>query len=113
MSVFLPDCRNFDIGNKTVAKFGFLTDIPRMFKIADLLLISEAYGRACGVEEKTVSGRVFGDSKKLAALRGGADLTTARFNDAIRWFSLNWPENATWPEGGIDRPSSNQHEAAA
>ncbi|HEX5934219.1 MAG TPA: hypothetical protein VFY63_08635 [Pseudorhizobium sp.] len=75
-----------------------------MFDIADLLLISEAYGRASGVSEKTVSGRVFTDSKKLAALRAGADLTTGRFNDAIHWFSDNWPADAVWPDCGIARP---------
>jgi hypothetical protein len=102
--VFLPECRRLDIGNKIVALFGNLTDSDSMFDIADLLLISDAYQRASGVAEKTVSGRVFADSKKLGALRTGADLTTARFNEAIHWFSDNWPAGAVWPDCAIVRP---------
>ncbi|ASY56463.1 hypothetical protein SS05631_c15270 [Sinorhizobium sp. CCBAU 05631] len=56
-----------------------------------------------GVEEKTVSNRVFSDSKKLGAMRAGGDITVGRFNAAMRWFSVNWPEEAEWP-AGVPRP---------
>lgn len=82
-----------------------------MFKIADLLSIVDEYRRVTGAEDRTVSSRVFADSKKLGALRNGADITTARFNDAVMWFSANWPEGAIWPDC-IDRPALDEKVAA-
>jgi hypothetical protein len=69
----------------------------RMINIQHLLAVADAYREALGIEDKTVSSRVFDDSKKLTALRSGSDLTVSRFNDALRWFSDNWPEGAMWP----------------
>lgn len=51
--------------------------------------------RTC--EDTTVSHRVFGDTKKLSALRNGGDITVRRFNAAMTWLDQNWPV-----------PSSNQ-----
>lgn len=75
-----------------------------MINIQHLLDVAEAYRIAEGIEDKTVSNRVFADAKKLTALRCGADITITRFNDALRWFSTNWPNSAQWPEN-VDRPS--------
>lgn len=74
-----------------------------MLRIGDLIRIADTYRAFLGLEEKTVSFRVFGDSKKLTALRDGADLVTGRFNGAFQWFSANWPEGLAWPEG-VERP---------
>ena len=74
-----------------------------MTEIAHLLSVADAYKAALKIEDTTVSSRVFGDSKKLEALRAGADITLGRFNAALRWFADNWPETAKWPEG-IARP---------
>lgn len=68
-----------------------------MINIQHLLDVAEAYRIAEGIEDKTVSNRVFADAKKLTALRCGADITITRFNDAMHWFSANWPSNAEWP----------------
>lgn len=68
-----------------------------MFEISQLTALAERYAEITGVEEKTVSSRVFADSKKLAALRSGADITTGRFNQALIWFSDNWPDAEPWP----------------
>lgn len=76
-----------------------------MMQIAHLLELADAYQRAVPVEDKTLSFRVFGDSKKLAALRADADITTQRFNAAVQWFAANWPEEAEWP-ACIERPAS-------
>ena len=63
-----------------------------MFDVASLIARADAYKVASGVvDDSTVSYRVFGDTKKLAALRNGADLTTRRFNTAMDWFDQNWP----------------------
>jgi hypothetical protein len=74
-----------------------------MFEIHHLIDLAEVYARSEAVEEKTVSNRVFGDSKKLTAMRSGGDITVGRFNAAVRWFSANWPEGVDWPNG-IPRP---------
>lgn len=68
-----------------------------MIEIAHLLQVLDAYRAATGVEESTVSHRVFGDTKKVAAMRAGADITTGRFNQALVWLSANWPQGAIWP----------------
>jgi len=68
-----------------------------MMNTEHILTLADAYKAALGLEDKTVSSRVFDDSKKLTAIRTGSDLTVSRFNSAIRWFSENWPEDAAWP----------------
>ena len=70
-----------------------------MIKISDLIHVADAYKSAAGIDrDSTVAHRVFGDSKKLTALRGGAQLTVSRFNDALLWFASNWPEGSEVPE---------------
>ncbi|MDQ0996911.1 hypothetical protein QFZ34_002093 [Phyllobacterium ifriqiyense] len=78
-----------------------------MINIQHLLTVADAYREALCIEDKTVSSRVFDDSKKLTALRSGSDLTVSRFNDALRWFSSNWPDDAVWPEE-VSRPFVEQ-----
>ncbi|SDL36591.1 hypothetical protein [Paracoccus chinensis] len=57
-----------------------------------LLERADAYKAAAGIaDDTTVSYRVFSDTKKLAALRQGADITVRRFNAAMAWFDENWP----------------------
>jgi hypothetical protein len=59
--------------------------------------LAAAYAAATGLEPSTVSWRVFGDTKKLAMIADGADLTTRRFEAAVSWFSAHWPAGAAWP----------------
>ena len=77
-----------------------------MLNIEHLITVAAEYGRAANVVDKTVSSRVFQDSKKLSAIRGGSDITVGRFNAALVWFSENWPETATWPDH-VKRPITN------
>ena len=64
-----------------------------------LIEIAAAYRAAADVPlETTVSYRVFGDTKKLAQLRGSADITLSRFNAAMTWFAENWPEGHSLPK---------------
>ncbi|TIP13193.1 hypothetical protein [Mesorhizobium sp.] len=74
-----------------------------MIEISHLLAVVDAYRLATGVEDTTVSHRVFGDTKKIEAMRSGADITLGRFNAAVLWFSENWPADAVWPSD-IQRP---------
>lgn len=75
-----------------------------MLNIDHLITVADEYGRVAQVEEKTVSSRVFQDSKKLAAIRGGSDITVGRYNAALAWFSVNWPQGADWPHD-VPRPT--------
>lgn len=74
-----------------------------MNEISHLLSVADEYKAALQIEDTTVSARVFDDSKKLGALRGGADITVGRFNSALIWFATNWPDGAMWPTG-VPRP---------
>jgi hypothetical protein len=74
-----------------------------MLNIEHLLQVADEYGRAVMVEDKTISSRVFNDGKKLAAIRGGSDITVGRYNAALEWFSANWPDDAVWPHD-VPRP---------
>lgn len=78
-----------------------------MFEITHLLTLADCYARATSLEDVTLSHRLFGDSKKLGALRGGADITVTRFNSALLWFATNWPSNADWP-AGVFRPITEE-----
>ncbi|WP_076625334.1 hypothetical protein [Salipiger sp. D13] len=85
-----------------------------MQTIETLLAIADAYKRAAGVDhDSTVSHRVFGDSKKLGALRSGADITLRRFNEAMCWFEANWPAECELPLPAPFSPSPDTVAAAA
>lgn len=83
-----------------------------MIETTHLLAVIDAFAEATSVKDVTLSHRIFGDSKKIAALRGGADITLGRFNAAMQWLSDNWPEGAEWP-GCIARPEPEAPEVAA
>jgi hypothetical protein len=74
-----------------------------MLNTKHLLKVAATYGKLTKIEEKTVSSRVFADSKKLRAIRDGADITVGRYNAALEWFSENWPEGKKWPDS-VPRP---------
>ena len=69
-----------------------------MFAISDLICLFDAYKTSAGVtDDARVSYRVFSDSKKLAALRKGGEITVGRFNSAVLWFGDNWPKDKERP----------------
>lgn len=64
-----------------------------MITIDSLITRVDDYKKLSGIpEDSKVSWRIFGDSKKLSALRSGGDITVTRFNSAMRWLDANWPE---------------------
>lgn len=90
-----------------------------MLDIQTLIAIADAYKSAAKIgNDSTVSHRVFGDTKKLAALRRGADITVGRFSAAVCWFRDNWPEGEEPPAELIKAapadptPSQNKDAAA-
>ena len=83
-----------------------------MLNITHLITVADTYREASRIEDKTVSFRVFQDSKKLSAIRAGSDITVGRYNAALSWFSANWPDGAEWPEG-VPRPVADATTEAA
>ena len=76
-----------------------------MRSIEHLKAVALAYSKAEKTPLRTLSSRIFNDGKKLDAIvAGDADVVTARFDHAMRWFSINWPKGLRWPKG-ITRPA--------
>lgn len=68
-----------------------------------ILAVARAFCAARQLSLSRVSTLVFNDGKKLDLIARGADLQTARFEQAMQWFAANWPPNARWP-AGVPRP---------
>ena len=69
-----------------------------MISTAHLISLCDAYKVAAGVEkDQTASYRIFGDSKKLAAMRNGASITIDRCNAAVMWLHDFWPAGKPIP----------------
>jgi hypothetical protein len=63
-----------------------------------LLAVARAYCAARELSLSRVSTIVFNDGKKLDAIAlRGADLGTGKYEQAMLWFSVNWPVDAEWP----------------
>lgn len=72
----------------------------------DLLAVIDAFLVVSPLQEKTLSGRIFNDQKKIAMLRNGAEITLTRANNALIWLSQKWDDAAmVWPES-VDRPEA-------
>lgn len=69
-----------------------------------LVLLARSYGVAKRLSLSTISTTVLSNGLILSRMADGeADVTTARLEGAMKWFSDNWPEGTPWPEG-IARP---------
>lgn len=82
-----------------------------MVSAADILHLAEAFAAAKGITLSAVSSRVFDDSKKLAAIKDGADLTLKRAAAALQWFSAHWPDGVEWPHD-LARPAPSSEAGA-
>lgn len=82
-----------------------------MFTISALMSLVEAYSKASGLAEATISSRLFNDGKRLSEVRQGADIGVRRIERAVTWLSANWPTDAEWP-AGVPRPGAAIPEAA-
>lgn len=83
-----------------------------MSETLPLLAVIDAYIAAESVPDTTISYRVFKDTKKVAALRAGRDITTSRNAFALTWFSEHWPPQAVWPSW-VARPFVESKVSAA
>ncbi|WP_300009741.1 hypothetical protein [uncultured Roseobacter sp.] len=86
-------------GNKTVDYWVIKPDIRIMTLVEKLLKVTAGYKSAAGIsKDSRLSRQVFDDGKKIAALRGGGDLTTRRYEAALAWFDANWPQGVEKPD---------------
>ena len=69
-----------------------------------LLTLFECYCRRAKLSQARVSTLVFNHGGRIARIRAGRDFTVGSYERALRWFSDQWPEELSWPEG-IPRPS--------
>jgi hypothetical protein len=69
----------------------------------ELLAVCDQFIAAAKISESALSGRIFNDGKRIAALRAGADLNTVTWERAMIWLSDNWPKGKRWPRGIIRR----------
>lgn len=75
-----------------------MTQIEQLLKAVDL------YCESARLSPATISTRIFNDGQKIGRLRAGGDVTTGWHRKAMVWLSVNWPDDAAWPEG-VDRPA--------
>jgi hypothetical protein len=69
-----------------------------MLTTDDLLSAAELFRDLSGIEEETtLSHRLFGDTKKLRQLREGSGITLERFNAAMQWMAVRWPDGQDLP----------------
>ncbi len=86
------------------------TEYSRYFALMtitdQLRLVVQAYVDRSGLPLSRLSHRVFAESKLLPLFMDGrASMTLTRADQGLAWFSLNWPEDADWPEG-VPRPAA-------
>jgi hypothetical protein len=77
-----------------------------------LFAVAKEFARATGRKRSGVWASAVNDSRFQTRIESGKTFTVALFDNAMRWFSSNWPENATWPDG-VPRPTSRDRETAA
>ena len=69
-----------------------------MLNVLTLIEAADAFKSVSNIEaDTTLSYRMFGDTKKLNALRSGGDITVGRFNTAMQWLVENWPAEKELP----------------
>ena len=72
-----------------------------------LLELARLYTEASGVSASAVGRLALNDNtvfSRLEAAKIGFGVRT--YDKLVRWFSLNWPEGAAWPDD-IARPSAS------
>jgi hypothetical protein len=76
--------------------------LPASPQLAVLLDVLEKYRIACGnISDKTLSSRVFEDSKKVGQLKSGTDLTTARLVKIAIHLRDRWPKGQARPKKAL------------
>jgi hypothetical protein len=70
---------------------------------AHVVFLADAFCAKTGLAASTVSTQIFNDGKRIERLRSGLGITVQSYNDALAWFSANWPNGLVWPHD-VPRP---------
>lgn len=100
----MPSTENYVVFAYFITYDGTIMDNRTLNLREQLVLLARAYGAAKRLSLSTISTTVLSNGLILSRMaEGEADVTTARLEGAMKWFSDNWPENTEWPKG-IARP---------
>jgi hypothetical protein len=69
-----------------------------------LVLMIETFAAAKGLSPSHVGATIFSSGIKYRQLVEGADVTTGRYEHAVRYLSTNWPDGVPWP-ADVPRPA--------
>lgn len=87
-------------------KFQYLDEMENDLRLI-LLQMANSFAEADGCGLSMVSRRCRNDSGFFSRIRDPQKSFTVRtFDEVMRWFSVNWPEGAEWPEF-VPRPPLN------
>lgn len=77
-----------------------------------LLACAEAYAAQKNIKLTTLGRLVTNDSPFFSRLRDDrGSFTVRKYDEVLKWFSRNWPDDVDWPEG-VERPAAMQETAA-
>jgi hypothetical protein len=65
--------------------------------VANLKAVSSAFALASRLKASTIWARAVGDARFMDRVESGAGFTVKTYDNALLWFSANWPDNAVWP----------------
>lgn len=77
-----------------------------------IVRLADQYARYHGMAASSLSTEIFNDGKRIDRLRSGLGVTVKTYNDALVWFSKNWPNAAVWPHD-VPRPEAAEMEKAS
>lgn len=75
-----------------------------------LLKVARAYSEATGRSLARIGTVIHNQGAFFKKLEEGGTCTMETFDKAMRWFSENWPSDASWPVG-IARPLTEKSAA--
>ena len=73
--------------------------------VENLRICITAYAAAMHLREGAVCNLATGDYRFLSRVSNSGTFTVRKYDEAMKWLSVNWPANLPWPEA-ILRPSS-------
>lgn len=71
---------------------------------ANLRAVFEAFAATAKNKPSTIWSKAVGDARFMDRISSGASFTIKTYDNAIKWFSDNWPEDVSWPSE-VARPS--------
>ncbi|PPD10265.1 MAG: hypothetical protein CTY36_00290 [Methylocystis sp.] len=92
----------------------FFNHISGMEKelVANLNVVFQSFSAVSKLKASTTWARAVGDARFMDRLSSGATFTIKTYDNAIKWFSDNWPEGAVWP-AQVNRPTKTLAKATS